>query len=550
MRRVVLLSLLFGFTRLLSAGPWISIKTGPFQVFSDGGPKETRERAAELEQFRFALGQLLGLGEMHIDPPLHVFVTGGLAAHPEATVTRTGALAITQSFGPLTLETRQQVARILLDQNAGRMPPELERGLIAFLSTTEVHGAKVTWGAPPPASLRTPEWALVDWLITNPDTYGNVRVLLANLEKNVEERVAYANALHQTRTQVEAEVAAYLRAGQFRTIDAPSRPLSPERDLAVRTMAPEDVALQLADFLDAQSEQRYRELLATGKHKTEAEEGLALLALQRHDVTSASELLRQAIQDGSKNAAAMVEYARLEPDRAKSQAALQAAVSTDPNSAEAHFLLGQQASDPAQQIQQWTLAAKLAPRKQEYWAALAQVLVSQKQWVAASQAWHSAEQAAVMPADREKFEAARIAIEGQRLDAEEAEKRAQKDAEEREIRRLKAAARAELRAAEAKVGTNSSPSDAANAVPWDQLDGSQSQHIDGQLIRVDCSGPVRRVVVRTSEAKLVSVNARQEHSAVPLTCGVRKPMPVSIAYTPKSGSRTGVAGDAVSIAPR
>ncbi len=542
------LAMVLAFPLPLHAGAWISIKTGPFVVFSEASPKETRERAAELEQFRFSMGELLGRHDLAVHPPLQVFLLNQPPASTSV-LPRSGALALMQGTGPLTAATREELARILLDQNIGRMPPGLEHGLETFLSTTEVHGTKVTWGAPPAQNRRDADWALVDWLVTNPETYSNMRVLLANLETHVEDGVAYRNALHKSRAEVEQEVAAYLQAGQFKTIDGPSRPLSPERDLAVRSVSADDVTLRLADLLDDASEQRYRSLLAAGKDKAECEEGLALLALRRKDVAAAADLLRRAMADGSKNAMAMVEYARLEPDPAKAQAALEAAIAADPNSAQAHFVLGQKLTDPSKQVQQWTLATKLAPRRQEYWAALAQALVDSKQWVEASKAWRNAEQAAATPQEREKMAAARMAIESQRLEFEDSEKRREKEAQEREIRRLKDAAIAEIRAAEAKVNSPNAASDSANAVPWDQLDGAQTQQADGQLLRVECVGNLRRVVVRLADGKLLKLNAASA-SGIALTCGAQKKNEVAVTYNAKPAARTGVAGDAVSITLR
>ncbi len=524
---------------------WNSTKIGPFLVFSELGVKETRARAAELEQFRFSLGELLGRRDLTIDPPLQLFLFRQPRTDAPPVTTRTGAIALVQGDGALTAENRKALARILLDRNIGRMPAAVEQGLETFLSTTELQGAKVVWGATPPEAQRDANWAMIDWLVTNPDTYGSFRVLLANIEKSVDEDVAYRNALHKSRSEVEREVQAYVRGGQFRTIDGPSRPLSPERDLAIRAVDPDDVTLHLADLLDAQSEQRYKALLASGKNRAEAEEGLGFLYARRNDLPRAAEFFSKAIAEGSKNAYAMVEYARIEPDEAKARAALEKAVAADPNSAEAHFFLGRKLADPAKQIEQWNAAVKLAPRRQEYWVALAQALAAQKQWPEASKAWRGAEQAAATPEEREKMMAARLAIEEQRLDFEDAEHRRKQDEETRETNRLKQNAIAEIRAAEAKVNQGSDPDAGVNAVPWDQLDGAE-QHVDGQMVRVECVGRAQRIWVRTADGKLIKLNAGA--AGLPkLTCGAQPERGVSVAYSAKPNARTGVAGDMTSL---
>ncbi len=530
---------------------WISVKSGPFVVFSDGTPKETRERAAEIEQFRFSLGELLGRHDLSIHPPLQVFFLSSVTEPAGPLVTRTGAIALLQQTGPLNAATRTQLAHVLLDRNVGRMPASIEHGLEVFLSTTEVHGARVVWGVPPAADLRDADWALVHSLVTNPDTYSNTRVLFANLENHVADDVAYRNALHKSRQELEREVAAYLQAGRFPTIDGPSRPLNPERDLAVRSIAAEDVPLHLADLLDSESETRYRALLAAGHHQVEAEEGLAMLALRRNDTTAAYDLLRQAVANGSRNPAALTAYARIQPDPVKAKAALAAALTADPDCAEAHFALGKLLSDPAEQSKQFALAAQLAPRDSEYWAALAAALVSQKQWTQAAQAWQKAEQAAATPEAREKMSAARAAIEDQRLASAEADKLRETEARESEIRRLKQEAIAELRAAEAKLNQNSSPVDTANAVPWDQLDGSrQTLRIDARLLRVECSGSARRIVLRTAPSKIMKLSVTAETGGLTFDCGSQPDQRVSVTYQPRPDPRTGTAGDLLSLTPR
>ena len=521
-----------------SAASWISVKAGPFVVISPASPKDTKQRAGELEQFRYSLGELLGRHDLTVRPQLQLFSLAQAPALSSVTVTRTGALALQQGPGPLTIETRKQLAHILLSQNIDRIPLHLEHGLETFLSTTEVHGAKVTWGALPPSPERDADWALMHWLITNPDTYGNVRVLLSNLENRVDEEVAFRSAFHKSRDAIQQEAAAYAQSGRFASIDAPSRPLNPERDLPTHTLDPNEVTLRLADLLNAESGPRYRSLLNAGVDKAEAEEGLALLAAQQHDSTAASELLQKALTDGSKNAVAMIAFARLEPDPEKARSVLEKAVAAGPGSAEAHFLLAAKIADPVRQIQEYSLATKLDPRKQEYWVALAQALQNQKQWDQAAKAWRGAEQAAATPEESEKMSAARLAIESQRLDFEDAEKRRAQEAEQRELDRLKQQAIAEIRAAEAKVNHSTAPVETADAIPWEQLDDSAGRHADGTLIRVDCSARTMRLVVRLAGGKLLRLRADPAKLKA-VTCGAQKERAVSVTYS--------AAGEATSV---
>jgi hypothetical protein len=286
-------------------------------------------------------------------------------------------------------------------------------------------------------------------------------------------------------------------------------------------------------------------MLNTGVHKTEAQEGLALLAARSGDLKRAAELLKQAVAGGSKNAAALIEYAKIEPDPALSRAALEQAVAADPNSAEAHFLLGAKLTEPARQYEQYSIATKLAPREQAYWVALANVLMQMKQWAPASKAWRGAEQAATTPEEREKMMSQRLAIESQRLDDEEEQHRKEEAAREAEIKRLKDQARADLRAAEDKVNHGSAPD--PNAVPWDQIN-APTMHVDGQMVRVDCTGKTARMLtVKTQDGKLLKFtvnmgNLSFKNQVTPLACGTQD-HPVGIDYVAKANARTGAVGD-------
>jgi hypothetical protein len=389
----------------------------------------------------------------------------------------------------------------------------------------------------------------VEWLVTSGASYGQFRVLLANLEQNVDPDVAFRNAIGKSPEAVHSEVAAFLRAGVFPTIDGPSRPLSAARDFVVRERDADEMNLRLADLLLADASSRYQDMLNAGLHKTEAQEGLALLDARAGDKKGAALLLKEAVAGGSKNATALIAYAKIEPDPDRSRASLEQAVAADPNSAEAHFLLAAKLADPAKQYEQYSLATKLAPREQPYWVALANVLMQMKQWTAASKAWRGAEQAATTSEEREKMMSQRLAIDGQRLDDEEAQHRKEEEARQAEIKRLKDQARAELRAAEDKVNHGSAPD--ANAVPWDQIN-SPTLHADGQMIRVDCAGKTARMlVVKTADGKLLKLNVNMgnisfKNQVTPLVCGAQD-YPVGIDYVAKANARTGAVGDVAVI---
>lgn len=522
-----------------AANPWVQVKTGLFAVYTDAGAKEGRERLAEIEQFRFSLGVLLGKPELVVRPALVLFVEKGASGGPYEM--RSGALALVSAPGPLNERVKHELARILVDQNIGQLASRYKDGLVEFLSTTQVTGAHVVWGAPPETSRRTPDWALIHWLVTNAATYSSVRVLLGNLQNGVVEDVAYRNALGISPAQALASVAGH---SQTATIDAPSRPISAERDLLVRPMTLQAVELAKADLLDDSAVGRYQAMLRAGSNKVESEEGLAILAAKAGHSEEAGKMLAVAIADGSKNPRALMDYARGETDDAKARKALERAVLLDPASAGAHFLLGKRLTEPSRRIAEWNVATSLAPLRQDYWEALARDLVAGKRWAEAVKAWQGAEHAAPTPEERQRILQERLGLEAQRLDSEEAERKRLEAAKQAEIDRLKKDAVAELRAAEDKVNVKAGGGTGAPVVGWEEINGV-SEHLEGVLVRVDCTKKPAQVVVRTGDGKMVRLFAAID--VLQLTCGAQNKKPVKIEYKRRAASRGGVAGDVVAV---
>src|SRR5207344_1939733 len=134
-------------------------------------------------------------------------------------------------------------------------------------------------------------------------------------------------------------------------------------------------------------------------------------------------------------------------------------------------------------LMHWKAAAERDPRNASYWKALAEAYLADRNYAEAAKAWRSGEQAATDPAERERMRQARMLIEQQRLDYEEAEKRREAEEKAREIEKLKTEARAELHKAESKF--SSGPAVGDKAVPW--WDGPKPEgKVTGTLKQVDC----------------------------------------------------------------
>jgi hypothetical protein len=540
---------------------WFESRSGPIELASDAPQRQYLATLGEAEQLRFVLGRLLGIDDLQANPKVRLVIFKDVKDASQAGATPAPFLvegrdrrAIVMTAGqPLASETIRQLTRMFIERNTGRLPPEFERGLESFLTTLQVDGAHVKWGSPPPNPDR--EWARIALLATNPDYAGRAGILLFNLQKGAADIAAYHNAFNKTKAEIEADVDRFWAARQFLAVDAPSRPLNAQRDFDVHQLDPDVADLEMADLLTPQSEAIYKRLIAKNVRLVACYEGLAIMALRRSDSVSAGDYLNKAIAAGSQNAAIIVRYARLEKDPDKARTALAKAVQAEPNSSEAHHEYGMRLSG-ADQIKELQAAAKLAPQNMDYQADLARAYLAAKQFAAAARAWTAAEQAATNDADREKMIQARLAIETQRLDAEEAERKRQQEEERRDVERVKAEAVARIRAAEAKAnGTPLDPDTVAKAVPW--WDGPNAPNrVEGTLRQVDCLGSQLRLVIETNDKatdkksgkKTVRLliadlsNIAVKGDPISFACGVQKARQITVDYIPKADSKMGTSG--------
>ena len=531
---------------MLGEAHWIQTRSPAYQVVSDASPKAAKTTLADLEQFRFALGQVLGK-ELKLEPPVQALLFKDAAelqnqgAAEGVVEGRAHTMLVGVAGESLGAAAWKQVARLLISRNVARLPDDYERGIETFFSTVQVRGAKVTWGALPSPAERTRDWARIHMLAVTSEYSGRLRVLFFNLQRGIPPDAAWPNAYGKSAAAMEREVDAYFRAGQFGTGDGPSTALSPDRDFYIKDFVAPQVTLLRADLLTTQSPGLYQQMLQANQNIAEAEDGLGWIAQRAGDANAAREHWKKAIDAGSTNDRMLVAYARIERQPAASRAALDEAIRLNPNSAEAHFLLGAKASEPLRRSKEYQTATQLAPQNLQYWEALARWQVDQKQFVEAAKSWTSAEQAAMNEADREKMHAARMAIEGQRLDYEEAEQQRIAAAKQAAIDKLKEQALAELHAAESKAN-NGRGSAGANVpvMEWPD-DAAPTGKAEGTLLRVECTGKAARLVIQTAEARTLRL-AISDVAQSGLTCGPGKSRRVAVEFSPRVNQRTGTDG--------
>jgi len=535
-----------------AAEHWVRFTRGPYEVYSAAGPKEGRETLVKFEEFRHALGQVLGDDDLQAPLRVRIFLFRSTAPQTPEPVSRGRDQynIVLNAERPIPPAVFTQLTQLFLDANSARMPERLERGLVELLSTLEVTGIRITVGRPP--AQPDLDWARIHLLVTDPEYYGKLRVLTYNLRKGVDEDSAFRNAFGKTPEQIEMQAQLHLSAGHFQTASLSPLPMSAQ-DFPERSADPAAVQLAIADLMLGDSSRTpYRELIAQKAHVAEAWEGLGMLALRDQQKDEARKDFAAAIEAGAKSPSSYLEYARLETDNAKALAALERAAQMNPKLAEPQFMIAQREQEKAKRIQHLKQATKLEPRNAGYWQALAEAQLEAHNYSQAEQSWRSAEQAAVTPADRARFERARMEVEQQRLDWEDAEKRRVADDEAREIEKLKAQARVDLRAIEARANQGQAATN-DKVVPW--WDGPQpSGATTGVLKAVDCLGKRFRLVVDTDDHKTVKllVNDLAQIAVIgggqlTLSCGTQRQRHLKVEYFPKANAKLGTTGEVATI---
>src|SRR5215470_9845057 len=138
MRKAAKRLLFLGFLTLLHADDrWVTLRSDSFELFTDAGARAGRAELVRLEQFRFALGKIVGKADLGLSPPAQVFL---FKTSKEAERYRAGgSIQTNRERAALILSTdtaredfQQRLAKLLLESSTDRMPADLERGLVAL----------------------------------------------------------------------------------------------------------------------------------------------------------------------------------------------------------------------------------------------------------------------------------------------------------------------------------------------------------------------------------------------------------------------------------
>lgn len=512
---------------------WTGFTSGPWQVWTSAGDKAARETMVRLEQLRHAMGQALGVTEPVTLWPVRVLVVKGKQGARAPVLVRDAYVGQLPSEGGIPRAWQREAARILLESNGGRMPAEIETGLLDLMAGLEAQGAKASFGVPP-AGERTLDWARLHMVAADPELSGKLRVWLKNLQQGGDALPAYRNAFGMTPEQLEAKAKAYFSAGQFAPAAINGKAIDP-RDYEGKLVDPMRAKAALVDL--SPSAAGYQAIAGA-----EGMEGLAWLAAREGKKEEAAKLWKQALEQGSKSAMALLGAGKPKE-----------AIPVNPKWSGPFLQMAEAEEDAVRKAELLKRAASLEPRNANLWRRTAEAQLEAQQFAEASRSWAAAERAAANEKERQLILKARADFQEEVAEREAAERRRIAEEKQKELDRLKAEMEARVREAEVRASArNNGPLEAGKKVEewWDgeKADGKMA----GILEKVDClAGGAARVWIRPTGGKLTALLIREPGKVVivgggdtAFTCGVQKPAKrVNVEYHARIDAKAGSQGD-------
>lgn len=526
----------------LFAEEWNEARSGPFEIWTNGNEKQARELLVRLEQMRHVLGTLMGKQEPVSVWTIRILALKKTTGTPRWTLGRDAWVTQIQQGQPLPRLWQREIARMLLESNARRIPAEWENGILDLLSTLDAQGPKITLGTPPEAAARTRDWARVHYLATREEYTTRWRVLLNNFQNGADEDVAFKNSIGKSRADLEKEIDAYVAAGQYGSAVVSGRAIA-EKDFYMRPVEEPRVLAALAD--------------ASGNPKLspagtlESFEALGLAAAEANQPAQARDLLKQAVANQSKSARVYLEYAKLldTPD-ARRNAFVEAA-KKNPRWAQPYVELAALETTGARVAFYLKTAASLDPRNSQLWQRLGRAQLEANQFSDASKSFFNAMLAAPTPQEKEAANRIRRQFEEEKAEKEDAERRRLAAEKQRELDRLKEEALNRIRMAEANANQGRAGGAPVKVEPWWD-DKQPSRRLSGLLEKVDCIGKSARVWIKApGTAKAVALLIKDPSQIVIIgggeaafTCGIQKPVRnASVEYKVRADPKLGTAGD-------
>jgi len=544
-----LAALLLCFASLLSARDrWTEVNIGPFYIDAEGDTLDAaRQDLADLEQLRWVLGGLLESQDLPSAWPFRVLLTKSAKTNPNGFVLQNGQyLLLTHPGEPLPLA---QVAKILLDANTPRLPPEVESGLPRLFSTLKARGSRVTWGAPP--SHPDLDWARMQLFATRFEYSSSFHIFVTSLKNGSTLAAAEVNAFGQPRDALEKQAAANLASGSWQAVPVSGRPLDPKRDFGEHELPAVIAGVYLADLQLAtdpkSAEAAYKAAVEAGPPATAlGYEGLAQVA--KLEKENPKPFLEDAIRAGSRSAPVYVAAADGQPPTEALQL-LKKASQLSPLWAEPVHLQAQLAATPAEKEALLKKAVQVEPRMTRYWIELARLQTVDGHALDAQGSWLRAEDSAPTDAERQQVHDLRVRSEQERLDAAEQERRREREAVHLADEQAQQSEADRIRAAEAKANTTlnaeAGGSAPADVVPWDSM--LTKKKVTGTLVRVDCLHSGDRLSIKDRSGQILQLYFK-DPAQLNLSCGTQTaPRRVSVAYINQRNDDRHTAGNVTDI---
>ena len=535
---------------LQAAGRWVEVERGPFRVISDGNASAARIRLGQLEQFRYAFGMLTGTKEPQLVWQMEVLLSRDPLQPPA--LSRDAMVASVAETGPLPAAFLQSLAVQFVEDNLKRLPPDLETGLVALFSTIQSEGTRIRIGAPPddPAK-RTRGWGLLQMLVTDENSRGEVHVFLYNLQQGADLNTACRGAFQQPYAAIQDRLSHYLQAGSFGEASFSGAAINPARDFRADPLDSSEAGLALADLALAAGSPNAGALYKA-IHGPEADAGAGLAALREGNKDEARKSFEVAISQGTKSARVYFEMGILETDGSKKPADFAKAMERNPRWAEPHYQMALALKNPANQIAALQKAVSLEPRKTEWWRRLAETATSAGEFQEAAKAWTGASLAARSEEERAQLANARENMEEQRSDAIEAERKRKEEQEAAELERVKQQTLREIHASENRANEALRANEAgtvSNPVPYSSLD-AQGPKLEGSLVNLDCRAKFSILSLQDATGTVfhLVIGDRSQLSVpgsnVSIACGPQKsPRRIIVEYAPKADRKLGTIGE-------
>jgi hypothetical protein len=552
-----LLSILSLALSLSAEDHWIGMKSGQFEVLTDGSEKSAREKLMFLAQFGEALRLVTGKDELRVVWPVRVLVfkKQSPGVDPHFALGRDARMeAVTESEG-FSPEARKELARILLSENTSRLPDDIEKGIVELLSTLEVDGPKITIGAPVPVAERSYGWAFMQLVTVNPAYSGRSRVLVSNLEQSVDFEAACRNAFEKSAAQMKQQAEDYLKGGNFQTGFMSGRALSLTRDFKPANLTADDIKIAQADLLFAAGSSQAEAAYATVEG-VKSDEALGLIALQAHKDDEARKRFESATDADTKNPRVWLELGQLEAGPARAVADYKKAADLNPRWGAPYFHMADEEDNPDQRVTLLKKAANLDVRNMKYWEVLARAQIFAKNYPEAQKAWAGAARAATTDEERSRIQNVHLDVEKDRADFEASERKRVREEREQDIARVKAQSDAAIHAAEEAANKKLNPNGSAQpaaAIWMDELKGNAA--VEGVFARLDCIGSQARMLVKTDDGKSVQLLIG-DPGKVDLSgggektfgCGAQSNLRrVRVEYNPKSDAKLHTTGEVTTI---